>query len=1431
LLHAITASTGRLTTAALAALLIVGLLPMAALAAPPSGSPTLTSPTEGQVVSANPVLSWSAVSGAVKYRVQVSTSPAFSTFAYNQDTVNIKATPLTDLPLGTLYWRVAATDGGSGIGTFTDATFVKQWGVAPTIVAPGLSDVISFPTEPVLFRWNPLVGAKSYTLEIDDANDFIGATTFTTNNTSYTLTEPQTIGQTFFWRLRATSTTGGVVSAWTPTREYVYEWTTVPTQIAPADAVGTPIRDVTFSWQPVVGAKTYQLQVSPNGDWENNPTIDVTVKGTKYTKPVNLDNGSYYWRVRAKDARNPQNNGGWSTEWQFTRNWPLPQIPTLLTPAWNESTPSVVPVVDPPTLSWTPVPLASYYELIVGPDPNFPDDTYSICYTNRTQMTPYQRSAGPVGGEPGLCGFDPSPGALNYWKVRAIDATGGILGLWSADDAASTWRFIYQSALPALLTPADNASVQTPTLTWGAVDNIEKYVVTIKKSNGVTLDQVTTYATSYTPVQLLNGVDGPFSWYVTTIDGLGNHSVVPSSGSWSHFSLDPVVGGATITIASPGDGTSSVRMPKMTWSPVTSAVSYKVFYGPQSGNFFVTPLSGEAGLEYAGFTFKDLPLTSGTYKYYIEAYDSTDVLLDQSAVQTFVISAPLTLGLSDYNQPPRCTLIATCTTLSDTPTITWDPVPGAGAYEITIANDANFTNEIKRYKSVYTTLSPRESFLDQQAGQAIFWFVKPCVDYNLTRCGPNAQTNANDNASAFRKNSAAVEPQTPAAAAVVANLITFNWRDYLATNTDLSPAVDQEAKTYKIEVSTAADFATIFDTATVDQFTYTPFTKTYPEGPLYWRVQAIDASNNALTKSPGRLVTKSSPALTTTFPANAQSVSGVPYFQWTPQAYAATYTIEVYENGDTLFSPANKVLNQTTKFSAWAPTTSLASGTYAWRVRRADADNLAGPWSAARTFTLAAAAPALVSPANAAIVASNRVLLTWGGSQGAVTYKVEVAATCAFSSLLYNATTVMTSWAGTTIFPNDSFCWRVKALDAAGNVIATSSTRTFTVGTAPVPPPAATTYVPIAAVRVLDTRVNNGLAGKFTSSTARSVSVAGRLGIPNDAVAITGNLTVVGQNDSGYLSITPTPNNSPSTSTLNFPTKDIRANNVTSSLAGDGKVSIVYKASAGKTTHVVLDVTGYFLANNAGATYKTVTPVRLLDTRSANGLSGKFTANVSRTWPIAGRGGVPAGAIAVTGNLTVVNQTKSGFVALGPIATNAPQTSTLNFPVGDVRANGVTVKLAANGSLSAVYAAAAGARTHLILDVTGYYVQDLTGAKFYPLATPGRALDSRTAVGLSGKFNANSARTLIVGGRVNVPTNAIAITGNLTVVNQTKAGYASMTKATTSSPTTSTLNFPLSDTRANGVTGPLNGLNVGLAYMAKAGGKTDLVLDVTGYFR
>ena len=79
--------------------------------------------------------------------------------------------------------------------------------------------------------------------------------------------------------------------------------------------------------------------------------------------------------------------------------------------------------------------------------------------------------------------------------------------------------------------------------------------------------------------------------------------------------------------------------------------------------------------------------------------------------------------------------------------------------------------------------------------------------------------------------------------------------------------------------------------------------------------------------------------------------------------------------------------------------------------------------------------------------------------------------------------------------------------------------------------------------------------------------------------------------------------------------------------------------------------------------YVPLTPTRLLDTRFANGLNGKFTNGIVRTVTIAGRGGVPADAVAVTGNLTVTGQSSGGYVSLGPTMTSNPTTSTITFAV------------------------------------------------------------------------------------------------------------------------------------------------------------------------
>jgi hypothetical protein len=99
-------------------------------------------------------------------------------------------------------------------------------------------------------------------------------------------------------------------------------------------------------------------------------------------------------------------------------------------------------------------------------------------------------------------------------------------------------------------------------------------------------------------------------------------------------------------------------------------------------------------------------------------------------------------------------------------------------------------------------------------------------------------------------------------------------------------------------------------------------------------------------------------------------------------------------------------------------------------------------------------------------------------------------------------------------------------------------------------------------------------------------------------------------------------------------------------------------------------------------------------------------ARTKQSFTVMGFFGVPAGAEAVTGNLTIVDQTHEGYVSLAPSLTSGVEAgiSTLNFPDGDIRANGVIVPLNA-GALDAMFwSGSDGAwRVHVIFDVTGYF--------------------------------------------------------------------------------------------------------------------------------
>jgi hypothetical protein len=1392
----------------------------AALAVAPTAEPVITAPAAGATVPRNPVLAWEPTAGAAKYRVQVSASSTFSPLLYTVDTVNLQATPVTDLPLGTIHWRVAATDGSTGIGPFAVSTFVKEFGDAPVLEGPAHDSDLVYPTDAPTLSWQPLAGATTYRVEVDDAEDFVGATTQLTPNTAFTPTVPQSVGQRYYWRVRGESTTASVVSSWSETRSYRFLWPTAPALVRPpVPTVGQPlpvVQDVVLEWTPVAGAASYELQVSGNGDWTNNMTagFPVTVFSARYSPATTLPDGSYFWRVRAKDTATPANAGPWSVEGQFRRAWNEPV--TLLSP------PHGAAAVEVPTLRWSPVQPgvvddpttrdpehlsthATHYVVEVSQDMNFSPNTVSSCVTYRTEWTPYTTRF-PVGytpTNPVTCTIDLVDGTTYWWRVRGYDGPRNVAG--GLSEARS---FTYRKGQVQLLSPAPGAVVDTPTLSWTPVADAAQYEVTV--SAGTSTKTYRTHSTSLTPTASL-GTSLPLSvtWTVRPVDSEGNGGVAPGARS---FTLAEAADNSIITITSPAEGAASPRMPLMAWTPVTNATKYRVYYSVGTTEIY-TPFSDLGSLPYASFTHLGSVLAPGDYRFYVEAFNKDNVLLDRSGSSGFTVtgyapeSAPLTA-------PANCALVD-CQPLTDTPTFRWQSVPDAGLYVVYLANDPNFNNIVREYVTEHPTVTPRESLPDNSAGQSYYWYVRPCR--TLSHCGPFAPPYTG--AFAFRKQSKAIEVVSPAYDAVVTGPPTFVWTDFLATNQALAPFATQSAKTYRLQVSKVPDFVTLIDDVTVDQTTYTPHAKVYPEGPLYWRVQALDASGNALTFSQApagsetqyyRLL-KDQPEVTQHVVAPGEVT-----LRWDAQPFATRYDVEIYANGDTLWSPGNKLgvgFSGQTRVAAWTPSKSMPAGSYAWRARRVDQGSVVDDWSTGGTFTVGLPSPTLLTPADGSAVAVPYALLDWEPVTGAASYRVEVSLSSAFATTLENVVTAMTEYATTKTFPAGQVFWRVTALNPDGKPLGPAASRVLN-------KVVEGAFFGVNPARVLDTRSGNGApVGPVAGGDTIDVQVTGLAGVPTDHVtSVVLNVTLTAPTTSGYLTVFPSGTERPSSSNLNFVRGQTVPNLVMTRVSSEGKVAVFNSSGA---THVIADVLGYYTDGvpAGGSQYHPLAPARLLDTRKTSAVGG----NTARRLKVTGVGGVPSSGVgAVIVNVTVTAPTAAGFLTVHPTGTARPISSNLNFVRGLTVANLVVAKVGTGGNIELYNSAGA---THVVVDVAGWFTDgaSTTGSRFTGL-NPARLLDTRSTATPLGPGNTRALKVTGVGG---VPaTGVVAVVVNVTAVAPTTAGYLTVYPGGTR-PSASNLNFTAGKNVPNLVVAKVSN---GSITIFNSSGKTHVVVDVVGWF-
>ncbi|MGC8473979.1 MAG: IPT/TIG domain-containing protein, partial [Candidatus Dormibacteria bacterium] len=245
-------------------------------------------------------------------------------------------------------------------------------------------------------------------------------------------------------------------------------------------------------------------------------------------------------------------------------------------------------------------------------------------------------------------------------------------------------------------------------------------------------------------------------------------------------------------------------------------------------------------------------------------------------------------------------------------------------------------------------------------------------------------------------------------------------------------------------------------------------------------------------------------------------------------------------------------------------------------------------------------------------------------------------------------------------------------------------------------------YVPLTPARITDTRAGSGepnAGHTLSAGSVLNVVVAGAGGVPSGGVmAAVLNVTATNTTQASYLTVYPQGSTRPTASDLNWVAGETRANRVIVPVNPiTGEVSI-YNANG--SADVVVDVDGYFTANNTTVAHETlytpVTPTRAVDTRVTGtplGAGQIFVASM------AGQNGVGVNATAVVANITAVNTTAASYFTVYP-GLSLPLASDVNWSAGQVVPNLTIAALNGSGSFN-VYNANGSA--DLLVDVFGYF--------------------------------------------------------------------------------------------------------------------------------
>lgn len=423
----------------------------------------------------------------------------------------------------------------------------------------------------------------------------------------------------------------------------------LPAPVPQSPTAGATVDQPVFSWAPVSGAKSYEIEVALDDQFVTltDPALQedpegvaepLPVNGTTYVPTRTYSAKTHYWHARA--VASDGSKGQWSSTREFTRRWTNDDEPAGTesdVPASRVESVQMISGGDTPPLNlvgitWDPVPGASYYEVAISVG-----DEEMVCKTPHTTLIPpfksdYSRRA-PLGScaltsplrewTDGNGWIVPAPGSLeidgdgaqagDLVYVRFLDSNGKVVVVDPAHAVAGAGSGPDLFTVPLSDHPADPAA------------KVQYFKVSLPVEAGQT------YAVRVRAVDVTVDPDYPGSTAVF--------------GMWSNECLDPCQSPPASLTFTPGDPQSGTGSPSQP----------------------VTPLD---------------PALTGT----------------------------------------------------DVPLLRWDPasvaVPykeRAVTYQVTVALDRDFTNEVATYLTRTSALVAPEVYDDHGPVKGYYWYATPCV--------------------------------------------------------------------------------------------------------------------------------------------------------------------------------------------------------------------------------------------------------------------------------------------------------------------------------------------------------------------------------------------------------------------------------------------------------------------------------------------------------------------------------------------------------------------------------------------------------------------------------------------------------------------------------------------------------------------------------